>query len=187
MQTAKAYETLLCTSVRGYVYIQLGVFGMLRNIPMLIFTLVWNVFPPFQSAAINSQVAVGVFIISIIRVWARRESCSFSSAHEGRTNPRAESVRARWEMHPWKVSDCVPRAIWGFRASQIACSYQSQSVNLLCAESEQNLHAPSQNICTFWLLLITSDHSSYSKYLRKYKNNYDILKIHTMIKHVITK
>jgi hypothetical protein len=50
MQTAKAYETLLCTSVRGYVYvyIQLGVFGMLKNIPMLIFTLVWNVFPPFH-------------------------------------------------------------------------------------------------------------------------------------------
>jgi hypothetical protein len=36
-------------------------------------------------------------------------------------------------------------------------------------------------------LQITFDHSSYSKYLRKYKNNYDILKIYTMIKHVITK
>ena len=46
---------------------------------------------------------------------------------------------------------------------------------------------PSQNITICWLLLITFDHSSYLKNLWKYKNNYDILKIYTMIKHVITK
>jgi hypothetical protein len=46
---------------------------------------------------------------------------------------------------------------------------------------------PSQNIYIFWLLQITFDHSSYSKKLWKCKNNYDILKIYIMIKHVTVK
>jgi hypothetical protein len=37
------------------------------------------------------------------------------------------------------------------------------------------------------LLQITFNHLSYSKNLWKYKNNYGILKIYIMIKHVITK
>jgi hypothetical protein len=49
------------------------------------------------------------------------------------------------------------------------------------------IHPPSQNICTFWLLQSTFDHSSYSKSLCKCKNNYDILKIYMMIKYVIAK
>jgi hypothetical protein len=53
------------------------------------------------------------------------------------------------------------------------------------SRSRCEVHPPSQNICTFWLLQVTFDHSSYLKYLWKYKNNYDILKIYTMIKYVI--
>jgi hypothetical protein len=50
-----------------------------------------------------------------------------------------------------------------------------------------NVHPPSQNICTFWLLRFIFDHSSYLKNLWKCKNNYDILEIHMMINHVIAK
>jgi hypothetical protein len=44
-----------------------------------------------------------------------------------------------------------------------------------------------KNICTFGLLQINFDHSSYSKKLWKCRSNYHIHKIYVMVKHVIAK
>jgi hypothetical protein len=73
-----------------------------------------------------------------------------------------------------RMSCAVSRKPGSINASTIAPQGGRGSNDAAAARASDErkpneIHLPSQNICTFWLLRITFDHSSYLKYLRKYK------------------
>jgi hypothetical protein len=127
-----------------------------------------------------------------MRWWWRPAAAS--SLDEGFGGPAAEKLAAELLWLGQKMAECgaAREAVVQFGdaarlGSRALVAEPALQVSLLrLAGTWKSLrffyiHPPSQNICTFWLLQIIFDHSSYSKYLRKYKNNYDIFKIYTMI------
>jgi hypothetical protein len=62
--------------------------------------------------------------------------------------------------------------------SCLLCTFFKESATIIHSERRRG---------QFNIHFAPFDHSSYSKYLWKCKNNYDILKIYIMIKHVIVK
>jgi hypothetical protein len=86
------------------------------------------------------------------------------------------------------------RLVLVWMASTTMCCYFKTSlvkrnwrISNLWNFSTFTLLPPLWNIIILRFPWCTLEHSSYSKNLWKYKNNYDILKIYMIIKHVVTK